>query len=141
MGKRTMVLMATAAVALAMLAVAATAGAQEGTTGQAAGGGVGVAAAGDPKITPLNPEPGERIRDRTPTIKAKVSDKDRELKKRHIKLWLDGDRINNFTYRQGRDLLKYTPENKLSRDRHTVKIQAGPRGDRATRSWSFRIRG
>jgi hypothetical protein len=135
-----MVLMAAAVVAAAMLAVCAAAWAQ-GTTGQAAAGGsVGVAGAGDPKITPKNPKPGEKISDRTPTIKAKVSDKDPELKKKDIKLWLDKDKITNFTYNEGKDLLKYTPKNNLSKDKHTVKIQAGPQGDRATRSWSFTIK-
>jgi hypothetical protein len=137
------VLFAAAAVAVAMLALSGSAWGQDAAQGYS-GSGVGASDRGDPVITPRNPKPGERIDDRTPTIKAKVFDRgdgDR-LRKKDIKLKLDGDRIprNDFSYSTRKELLKHTPENNLSRGKHTVKITAGPRGDRATRSWSFKIR-
>ena len=124
-----------AAAAMAMLAVSAAAWAQD--TGQVSG--AGVKAKGDPIIKPLNPEPGETIKDRDPTIRARVFDRDRELRKGDIKLRLDGDRVKDFTYRKADNLLVYTPDSNLSLGKHTVKIVAGPRNDRSSKSWSFRI--
>jgi hypothetical protein len=135
------VLLAAAAVAVAMLAVSGSAWGQ--VAAQADGGGVEASAQGDPVIKPRAPKPGSKITDRTPTIKAKVFDRGGDqLKKKNIKLFLDRNRIDrsDFTYRASKDLLTFTPDERLSRDKHTVKITAGPKGDRATRSWSFTIK-
>jgi hypothetical protein len=136
------VLLAAAAVAVAMLAASGSAWGQEAARGDGGDGGVVASAKGDPVIKPRAPKPGSKITDRTPTIKAKVFDRDRQLKKKHIKLRLDGDQISrqDFVYKQSKDLLKFTPDGRLSRDKHTVKITAGPKNDRATRSWSFTIK-
>jgi hypothetical protein len=142
LSRRMVVLLAAAAVAVAMLAMSGSASGQDAGQGDG-GNSVRVSAQGDPVIKPRDPRPGERIEDRTPTIKAKVFDRDGdELRKRDIKLRLDNDRIpkNDFSYSRRKELLKHTPENNLSLGKHTVKITAGPRGDRATRSWSFKIR-
>ena len=139
MSRRAMALSATAAMAVVMLAVAGMAWAQ---TAQPAGedGEVGVAAADDPRIRPLSPNPGSETRDRTPTIKAKVTDNDHDLEKRDIKLFLDGDRVRNFDYSRGRNVLDYTPNNNLSFGKHTVKVVAlAARGEKATERWSFRV--
>jgi hypothetical protein len=135
------VLLAAAAVAVTMLAVSGSAWGQDAAQGDS-GSRFGVSAQGDPVIKPRDPRPGEKIEDRTPTIKAKVFDRGGdELRKQDIKLQLDNDRVKkqDFTYSRRKELLKYTPDENLSRDKHTVKITAGPRGDRATRSWSFKI--
>ena len=142
LSRRMVVLLAAAAVAVAMLAVSGSAWGQDAAQGGSDGTSVGVSDRGDPVIKPRDPRPGERIEDRTPTIKAKVFDRDSRLEKKDIKLKLDGDRVpkNDFSYSRRKELLKHTPENNLSLGKHTVKITAGPRGDRATRSWSFKIR-
>jgi hypothetical protein len=135
------VLLAAAAVAVAMFAVSGSAWGQDAELGNG-DTSVGASAQGDPVIKPRAPKPGDKITDRTPTIKAKVFDRGRQLKKKHIKLFLDRNRIDrsDFTYRASKDLLKFTPDESLSREKHTVKITAGPKGDRATRSWSFTIK-
>ena len=140
--RRMVVLLAAAAVAVAMLAVSGSASGQDAAQGGSDGTSVGVSDRGDPVIKPRDPRPGERIEDRRPTIKAKVFDRDSRLEKKDIKLKLDNDRVpkNDFSYSRRKELLKHTPENNLSLGKHTVKITAGPRGDRATRSWSFKIR-
>lgn len=134
-------LLAAAAVAVAMLAVSGSAWGQDAAQGDD-GASFGVSDRGDPVIKPKSPKPGQKIDDRTPTIKAKVFDRDSNLTKKDIKLKLDNDRIprNDFSYSARKDLLKHTPNEDLSRGKHTVKITAGPKGDRATRSWSFKIR-
>jgi hypothetical protein len=142
LSRRMVVLLAAAAVAVAMLAVSGSASGQDAAQGGSDGTSVGVSDRGDPVIKPRDPRPGERIEDRRPTIKAKVFDRDSRLEKKDIKLKLDGDRVpkNHFTYKTRKELLTHTPGENLSLGKHTVKITAGPRGDRATRSWSFKIR-
>ena len=142
LGRKMVVLLAAASVAVAMLAASGSAWGQEDAVQGDSGTSIGTSDRGDPVIKPRNPKPGEKIMDRTPTIKAKVFDRDRQLKKKHIKLLLDRNRIDrsDFTYSARKDLLKFTPDEKLSREKHTVKITAGPKSDRATRSWSFTIK-
>jgi hypothetical protein len=144
LSRRMVVLLAAAAVAVAVLAVSATAWGQEDAA-QGGGGGMSVGASdrGDPIIKPKQPKPGEKITDRRPAIKAKVFDRDSKLTKQDIKLKLDNNRVKqrDFTYKTRNEILTHTPGKKLSRGKHTVKITAGPRNDRATRSWSFKIQG
>jgi hypothetical protein len=141
MKKRILVLLAAAAVAVAMFAVSGSAWGQDAELGNG-DTNVGASAAGDPVIQPRAPKPGSKITDRFPTIKAKVFDRDRQLKKKHIKLKLDDNQISrdDFSYKQSKDLLRFTPDRRLRVDKHTVKITAGPKKDRATRSWSFTIK-
>jgi hypothetical protein len=135
-----------AMMAVAMLAVSVSAwGQEDAAQGDGGGGSVGASAKGNPVIRPLNPEPGEKITDRTPTIRAKVFERGGgvQLRKKEIRLFLDGNRIDesDFTYRARTDLLTFTPDERLSLGKHTVRIVAGPKRDRTTRSWSFRIVG
>jgi hypothetical protein len=139
-----LVLLAAAAVAVAMLAVSGWAWGQAAAQGDGSGGGsVGASDRGDPIIKPKQPRPGEKIQDRKPAIKAKVFDRDSRLTKKNIKLKLDNNRVRqqDFTYKTRKEILTHTPGRKLSLGKHTVKITAGPKGDRATRSWSFKIQG
>lgn len=148
LSRRMVVLLAAAAVAVAMLAVSGSAWGQ-GDAAQGDGeSSIGASDRGDPVIKPRDPRPGEKVEDRTPTIKAKVFDRDgdngrndNELRKQDIKLKVDNDRVKqrDFSYSRRKELLKHTPDENLSLGKHTVKITAGPRGDRATRSWSFKI--
>ena len=132
MSTRLTVLLAATAMAVAMLAVAGMAWAQQDS--------VEPVAADDPKISPISPNPGSETGDRTPTIKAKVTDNDHDLEKRDIKLYLDGDRVRNFDYSRGRNVLDYTPKNNLSFGKHTVKVVAvAAQGEKATERWSFKV--
>jgi hypothetical protein len=139
------VLLAAAAVAVAMLAVSGSAWGQVAAQGDN-GNTIGVSERGDPVIKPRAPKPGDKITDRTPTIKAKVFDRDggnnNKLKKNDIKLFLDRNKIDrsDFSYSTRKELLKFTPDETLAREKHTVKITAGPKNDRTTRSWSFTIK-
>ena len=139
MSRRLKVLLAGAAMAVATLAAVGMAWAQ---TAQPAASDdeVVTAAADDPRIRPISPNPGSETRDRTPTIKAKVTDNDHDLEKRDIRLFVDGDRVRNFDYSRSRNVLDYTPNNNLSLGRHTVKVVAvAAQGEKATERWSFRI--
>ena len=147
LGRKIVVLLAAASVAVAMLAVSGSAWGQDAAQGDS-GTSIGTSDRGDPVIKPRDPRPGEKVEDRTPTIKAKVFDRDgddgrdgNELSKQDIKLKVDGDRVKkkDFSYSRRKELLKHTPNEDLSLSKHTVKITAGPKGDRATRSWSFKI--
>jgi hypothetical protein len=142
LSRRLVVLLAAAAVAVAMLAVSASAWGQDAAQGDG-GMSLGASDRGDPVIKPKQPKPGEKISDRTPAIKAKVFDRDSKLTKQDIKLKLDNNRVKqrDFTYKSRKEILTHTPGRKLSRGKHTVKITAGPKGDRATRTWSFKIQG
>ena len=135
-----MAVLVVAAVAALMMVRTGIAPAQEATAlTQDDDGGIEVTAKGDPTITPLRPDPGSRVKDRTPTIEAKISDKDRELGKGDIKLRIDGNKVRDFTYYKGRNLLRHISDKNLSYGKHTVKVIAGPPSDRSTRSWSFRV--
>jgi hypothetical protein len=140
MKKRILVMLAAAAVAVAMFALSGSAWGQDAELGNG-DTSVGASAQGDPVIKPRKPKPGSNIFDPTPTIKAKVFDRDRQLKKKHIKLFLDDNQISreDFNYKRSKDLLKFAPDRRLRLGKHTVKITAGPKNDRATRSWSFKI--
>ena len=140
MTRRLAVLLGGEAMAALVLAVAGITGAQTAQP-TASDDRVAVAAAEDPRIRSISPKPGSETRDRTPTIKAKVTDNDHDLEKRDIKLKLDGDRIRNFDFSRGRDVLEYTPNNDLSTAKHTVKVVAvAAQGEKASERWSFRIR-
>lgn len=94
----------------------------------------------EPQITPLNPKPGSRVRDRTPVIKARVWDSQTELTKSNIRFFLDGEEKPSFTYDQTKDLLRYEVKRRLSYGRHKVKIVAEDgSGNRAVESWYFKV--
>jgi hypothetical protein len=139
------VVVVAAAVAVAMLPMAGLAWAQEQTstiapTDRDDTSTIAPTDRDDPRIKPISPNPGSHTRDRTPTIKAKVTDNDHDLDKRDIKLNLDRDRIRNFDYSRRRNVLEYTPNKRLSLGKHTVKVVAeAARGEKATEKWSFRV--
>jgi glucose/arabinose dehydrogenase len=95
-----------------------------------------------PRITNVAPRPDSSIRDRTPTIRATVSDAETDLTKDAISLYLDGDWVRRtaFGYDRATDSLTYTPGSRLALGWHTVRIKAvDAKNITGTKSWSFRI--
>jgi hypothetical protein len=62
-----------------------------------------------PIITKLAPVPNSKTRDTTPTIRAKVTDKETNLAKSNIKLFVD-DKARSFSYDRIKDTLRFTPK-------------------------------
>lgn len=92
-----------------------------------------------PAINTLYPRPSSRVKDRTPTVRATVRDNRTDLRKRQIRLYVDGTKRTRFTYDRRRDRLRYTTP-KLSLGRHVVKIVARDgAGNYARRSWAFKV--
>jgi hypothetical protein len=101
---------------------------------------VAPSAHGGLKVKAINPKPGSKTNDRTPLIKAKVTDNNGTVKKSGIKLYLDGNKINNFTYKSGKGLVEYTPNNDLSIGKHSVKVVAKDnKGHKDREKWSFHV--
>lgn len=93
-----------------------------------------------PTISALRPVPGSKISDKTPLIGAKVTDKQTNLSKSNIKLYVDGKRITRFSYKRSTDRLSYISQELGSR-RHAVKIVAtDAQGLNATKTWRFTIK-
>ena len=94
-----------------------------------------------PTVSSLRPVPGSTTHDRTPLIRAKVSDAETNLGSGNISLQVDGQ-VKSFSYDPSTDLL-IRPSNRLSYGRHQVQIVANdgqaPTPGSTTRSWSFKI--
>lgn len=91
-----------------------------------------------PSVTSLKPVPGSRTHDRTPLIRATVSDAETNLGSSNISLQVDGQ-LKSFSYDPSTDRL-IRPSNRLSYGRHQVQIVANDgHGLSTTRAWSFRI--
>ena len=92
-----------------------------------------------PTVTSMRPAPNGETRDRTPTIRATVSDNRTELTSSSIRLYVDGQEITTFTYDPAGDLLSYTSRS-LHYSGHTVKTDVTDGdGNTTTRSWRFRV--
>lgn len=92
-----------------------------------------------PSITNLSPAPGSRTRDASPTIRAKVSDRETDLFKSGIKLSLDGKAVTRFSYNSSTGKLFFTSK-KLKKGKHTVQIKAtDAQGRSTTRGFSFTV--
>ena len=93
----------------------------------------------EPVIKPISPAPNTGTRDRTPTIKATVSDSRTDLAKAHTEFYLDG-RPRDFAYDQTKDRLTHTPRSNLGYGRHSVKVVARDEaGNIATSTWGFKV--
>lgn len=95
-----------------------------------------------PAISGMSPKPGSKIRDTTPTVKAKVTDKLSNLQKGNVKLYVGSKQIrtSNYTYSSSTDTLTYNFP-KLGKGKKTVKVVAKDKaGNVAAKSWSFTIR-
>lgn len=94
-----------------------------------------------PTVTNLAPASGGNTTDRTPNIKATVSDVQTDLAKSNITFYLDGNQKSTFAYDASTDRLSFIPGGKLAYGKHTVKVVArDPQGLVATRSWSFTVK-
>jgi hypothetical protein len=93
-----------------------------------------------PKIDPIKPVPGSKIRNRRPLIAAKVSDAETDLPDRsHIHLYVDGNRITNISYDTATDRLRYR-SGKLKRGKHTVMIRAWDSvHTMGENTWNFKV--
>jgi thermitase len=92
-----------------------------------------------PEISPLRPEPGSSTTDRTPNVVATVRDGEAELRKAHIRLFVDGEQQTEFAYDVERGRLSFTA-GPLSYDRHVVKFTARDAfGNAAAKSWAFKV--
>lgn len=93
-----------------------------------------------PKITDVKPKPDSKIENRTPTIRARVRDSVTDLRKRDIRLFLDGNRKRAFDYDSVLDRLAFEPGRNLSYGNHRVRIKAtDEHGQSTVRKWSFKI--
>lgn len=94
-----------------------------------------------PTVTNLSPVPNSTTSDRTPTIKATVTDKETNLQKSNIKFFLDGQEKTGFTYSASTDRLSFTPASALKAGTHTAKVVAtDPSALSTTKSWSFTVK-
>ncbi len=93
-----------------------------------------------PLITSVSPKPGATTGDRTPTIRARVTDQPYEISGEDIKLYVAGRLIPKASTRYSDGTLSYTPR-RLALGRQTVKVVATDRaGNTAQRAWAFRVR-
>lgn len=95
-----------------------------------------------PTVTNLLPSPGSTTRDKTPTIRATITDLQTDLAKANLRLAVDGRAVAEakFSYNPSTDGLAFTPERGLPAGRHTVKVVA--RDDvllTGQGTWSFRV--
>ena len=93
-----------------------------------------------PTITGMTPDPGSLVRSHTPTIRARVHDDQTNLSKENIRLWVDGKRVERFSYDRASDRLSYECP-KLDGGRHKVLIVAKDgKGLSTGRFWGFVVR-
>lgn len=93
---------------------------------------------GKPVIGSPRPLAGSTIRDATPLISAVVRDRETNLKKANIKLFVDG-RTKDFSYSAATDKLT-RQSTSLKPGSHTVKVIArDAQGLRNTKSWTFKV--
>ncbi|MGB3681943.1 MAG: hypothetical protein WA990_05600 [Rubrobacteraceae bacterium] len=93
-----------------------------------------------PKILDIKPSRNARVKDRTPSLRAKVTD-DSNLKKANVKLLFDGKRQTKFSYDRSRDLMKFNVRKKLKvGSYYRVKIVARDnKGLRTVKKWRFKV--
>ena len=91
------------------------------------------------RVSSPRPAPGGSTRDRTPNIAATVTDAETELRQDSIKLFMDGNRRNGFSYDAGTDRFTYTPP-RLAYGRHEVEVVAEDAARNATTyTWGFKV--
>lgn len=78
------------------------------------------------------------VRDRTPRIRATISDRFSRVRARDVRLVVDGKR-RHVRWRQG--TVSFTPKNRMRPGRHHVRLVVRDAlGNTSTRVWRFRIR-
>ena len=92
-----------------------------------------------PRIGNVRPADGARLHDRTPRIRATVTDRQTNLAKRHIRFYVDGKRIARFAYNKSTNRLDHQAK-RLSYGSHKLRIVVRDGGGRtAVRVTGFRI--
>jgi hypothetical protein len=95
---------------------------------------------GCPTIRPLSPAADSTTSDATPEIAATVKDRQTNLAKKHIKLFVDGTGTTTFSYNRATNRLSYTPAAALTDGGHTVKIVARDNtGNVVRKTWEFTV--
>lgn len=93
-----------------------------------------------PVISAMKPASGSIVRDTTPKISATVLDREGDLGKSAITLYVDGKRKSTFSYNPSTGNLSHASP-RLSKGVHTVEVAAAdPQGKSAAESWSFKIK-
>lgn len=109
-----------------------------GVTVNLVGTGVAPTVITPPDITYLSPK--NKIKNRKPLISATVTDRQTELIKANIKVFLDGKEVTNFDYDQVSDKLSFRPEKRLrAGKRHKVEIRATDGVESTTKTKTFRV--
>ena len=91
------------------------------------------------RVSSPRPAPGGSTRDRTPNIAAAVTDAETELRQDSIKLFVNGNRRNGFSYDAGTDRLTHTPPS-LAYRRHKVEVVAEDAARNVTTyTWGFNV--
>lgn len=81
------------------------------------------------------------VRDRTPPVRATVSDRYSRVRGRDLALRIDGRVVTGFGYDALRDRLAWTPRRALAPGRHTMRLVAvDVIGNRTVERWRFWIR-
>jgi PKD repeat protein len=92
-----------------------------------------------PRVSRVGPR--RLVRDRTPTVRATVRDRDSRVRRRSIVLRIDGRRVSGVRYDAAHGRLRWTPRARLAPGRHVVRLVArDDAGNRAVRTWRFRVR-
>ena len=93
-----------------------------------------------PFITPVSPKPGATTYDKTPVIRARITDHPYVLSRDDIRLYVAGKRIPTASVRYSAGTLSYTPR-QLAIGRRTVQvIVTDHAGNTAQRAWAFHVR-
>ncbi len=93
-----------------------------------------------PLITPVSPKPGATTRDRTPTVRARVTDAPYELSGDDIELYVAGERVPTASTRYSEGTLSYTSR-RLATGRKTAEVVVeDAAGNTGQRTWAFRVR-
>uniref|UniRef100_UPI001968736C PKD domain-containing protein n=1 Tax=Nocardioides sp. SYSU D00038 TaxID=2812554 RepID=UPI001968736C len=83
--------------------------------------------------------PAGTTRDRTPTLRARVSDAHSAVRRRSLVLRLDGRAVAARV--DARGVVRWTPRRALAPGRHTVRLVVRDAlGNRTVRTWRFRVR-
>ena len=85
--------------------------------------------------------PAGSTRDRTPTVRARVTDRHSAVRRRDLVLRVDGRVVGGLRYDARRGRLTWTPRRALTPGRHAVRLVAvDAAGNRTVRAWRFQIR-
>ena len=85
--------------------------------------------------------PTASTRDRTPTLRATISDAGGQLTRSHLDLRVDGKVASWVHYDVRRGLMAWTPQRGLAPGRHSVRLVAVDKvGNRTVTQWGFTIR-